>query len=145
MAKAFFRIFGRLHTFMYRLTSGRFGARVQGLRVVLVTTQGRRTGRLRTVPLGTFRDGEAYIITASNAGQKNHPGWFLNLRKEPRVRLEDGAESIEVRARVVEGDERARLWARLISLSPGYAMYERRTKRVIPMVALHAVEPQPGP
>jgi deazaflavin-dependent oxidoreductase (nitroreductase family) len=137
MARAVFRFFGAIHIFVYRLTSGRIAGRVAGLRVLLLTTTGRTSGRKRTVPLGSLKEGEAYIVIASNAGLDVHPGWFHNLRSEPRVQIQVGATLMEARARVVEGEERARLWARVVSLSPGYAIYERRTKRVIPLVALH--------
>jgi deazaflavin-dependent oxidoreductase (nitroreductase family) len=137
MARAVFRFFGAIHIFVYRLTSGRIAGRVAGLRVLLLTTTGRTSGRKRTVPLGCLKEGEAYIVIASNAGFDVHPGWFHNLRAEPRVQIQVGAALMEARARVIEGDERSRLWSRVVSLSPGYSIYERRTRRVIPLVALH--------
>jgi deazaflavin-dependent oxidoreductase (nitroreductase family) len=132
----FFRFFNGIHIFFYRLTSGRFGGRVQGLRVLLLTTEGRKTGIDRTVPLGTFEDGGAYIVIASNAGLDVHPGWFINLRSQPRVRVQIGAKPMAAEARIVEGAERERLWGRLVALSPGYRRYEKSTSRVIPLVAL---------
>jgi deazaflavin-dependent oxidoreductase (nitroreductase family) len=139
MARAFFRFFGAVHIFFYRLSSGRIAGRVQGMQVLLLTTTGRKSGRRRTVPLGSLQDGKAYVVVASNAGFDVHPGWFFNLQADPRVHLEVGGASMEARARILEGEERARLWARVISRSPGYASYERRTRRAIPLVALHPV------
>jgi deazaflavin-dependent oxidoreductase (nitroreductase family) len=136
MAKLFFRFFNRVHIFFYRLTSGRFGGRVQGLRVLLLTTKGRKTGIDRTVPLGSFEDGGAYIVIASNAGSDAHPGWFINLRSQPKVRVQIGAKPMEAEARILEGSERERLWGRLVALSPGYTRYEKSTERVIPLIAL---------
>jgi deazaflavin-dependent oxidoreductase (nitroreductase family) len=136
MTKLFFRFFNGIHIFFYRLTSGRLGGRVQGLRVLLLTTEGRKTGIDRTVPLGTFEDGGAYIVIASNAGLDVHPGWFINLRSQPRVRVQIGAKPMAAEARIVEGAERERLWGRLVALSPGYRRYEKSTSRVIPLVAL---------
>jgi len=136
MSKAFFRLFNRIHVFLYRLTGGRFGGRIQALQVLLLTTTGRRTGQPRTVPLGSFSDDGAHIVIASNGGSDRHPGWFVNLKHEPSVKVQIGSETREAEARVVHGSERARLWQRLISLAPGYAGYERSTKREIPVVAL---------
>jgi deazaflavin-dependent oxidoreductase (nitroreductase family) len=66
-----------------------------------------------------------------------HPGWFINLRSQPRVRVQIGAKAMAAEARIVEGSERERLWGRLVALSPGYARYEKSTSRLIPLVALH--------
>ena len=137
MVGAFFRFFNRIHVLVYRLIAGRVGGRVQGLQVLLLTTRGRRSGRERTVPLGTFEDRGRYIVVASNAGFDVHPGWFFNLRNEPRVRMQIGGRDLAAQARILEGEERARLWTRLVSLSPGYARYEKSTRRVIPLIALH--------
>ena len=140
MAKPLFRFFNRIHIFLYRLTAGRLGGRIQGLRVLLLSTTGRRSGKERTVPLGFFEDGGAWVITASNAGFDVHPGWFFNLRSDSRVRVEVGGKFSSAQAQIVDGEERARLWNRLISQSPGYARYEKSTKRVIPLVALRIPE-----
>jgi deazaflavin-dependent oxidoreductase (nitroreductase family) len=131
-----FRATNRIHIFVYRLTAGRFAGRVQGLTILLLTTNGRRSGNERTVPLGAFEDGGAYIVTASNAGSDVHPSWFFNLRSDSLVRIQVGARSTNARAHILEGTERARLWSHLVSLSPGYRRYERSTRRVIPLVAL---------
>ena len=144
MAKPLFRFFNRIHIFLYRLTAGRLGGRIQGLRVLLLSTTGRRSGKERTVPLGFFEDGGAWVITASNAGFDVHPGWFFNLRSDSRVRVEVAGKVSPAHAQIVDGEERARLWNRLISQSPGYARYEKSTRRVIPLVALHPVA-WPGP
>jgi deazaflavin-dependent oxidoreductase (nitroreductase family) len=136
MAKPLFRFFNRIHIFLYRLTAGSLGGRIQGLRVLLLTTKGRRSGKERTVPLGFFEDGGAWVITASNAGFDVHPGWFFNLRSDSRVRVEVGGKISSAQAQIVDGEERVRLWNRLISQSPGYARYEKSTKRVIPLIAI---------
>jgi deazaflavin-dependent oxidoreductase (nitroreductase family) len=78
-------------------------------------------------------------VIASNAGQDSHPGWFFNLRSDPRVRVEVGARAFEARARILEGEERAAAWSRVVSAAPGYGAYERRTQRIIPLVALQPV------
>ncbi len=136
MGKAFFRFFNRIHVFLYRRTGGRFGGKVQGLRILLLSTIGRRTGKTRVTPLGYFEHDGSFVIIASNAGFDRHPGWFHNLESQPRATIEIGEKVVRVEAKVMPPELRAQLWARLISLSPGYASYSRRTSRVIPLISL---------
>ena len=136
MVKALFRFFNAIHIFLFRLTRGRRGGKIQGLRVLLLSTIGRRTGKRRVTPLGYFQEDGGYIIIASNAGFDRHPGWFHNLTAQPRATIELGDRVMSVEARMVRRKEYAPLWAKLIDLSPGYARYAKRTKRLIPLVAL---------
>lgn len=103
---------------------------------LLLTTRGRRTGRVLTMPLiyGEF-DG-AYVVIASKGGAPAHPGWFHNLSAEPNVDIQVGAEKFAVTARVAEGDERARLWEEMAKIYPPYLEYQEKTDRVIPVVVL---------
>jgi deazaflavin-dependent oxidoreductase (nitroreductase family) len=133
---AAFRAATSLHALIYRATSGRWGTRIRGLPILLLTTSGRRTGRPRTTPLGYFEDRGRYVITASNSGLDRHPGWFHNLKANPAVRVQVGGRRLGAQAEVAEGSERRRLWERLMALSPSYAAYARRTSREIPMVVL---------
>ena len=136
MLAALLRALFSVYAFLYRVTGGRWGGRVQGLPVLLLTTTGRRTGRTRTTPLGYFEDRGRYVIIASNAGRDRHPGWFHNLKARPDVGLQMGDRLLGARAAVASPEERKRLWSRLIELAPGYAAYERRTTREIPIVIL---------
>ncbi len=131
-----FRFFLALHIYFYRLTRGKFGGKVQGLSILLLTTTGRKTGQKRTTPLGYFKDEGGYVITASNAGADRHPAWFLNLQADPHVIIDVKDKRFEVRAEIAGMEKRDQLWARLISLSPGYASYARKTRREIPLVIL---------
>jgi len=99
-----------------------------------------RTGQPRTWPLGYFRDGERLIVTASAGGEPAHPAWFLNLRADPRVTVQLGRETRAMRAAPAAGEERARLWARLVGDFPNYAEYQRKTAREIPVVILPPAE-----
>jgi F420H(2)-dependent quinone reductase len=137
MGKLFFRFINRIHIFLYRLTGGRFMGKVQGLRVLLLTTTGRKSGEVRTTPLGYFEQDGDYIIIASNAGFDSHPAWFHNLRSNLRTSIEVNDKKIEVIAEISGQDQRGQLWGRLIQLSPGYANYAKKTKREIPVVILH--------
>jgi F420H(2)-dependent quinone reductase len=125
---------------LYRLTDGKFGGRVQGLQVLLLTTTGRKTGEERTTPLGYFMDEGNYIITASNAGRNRHPAWFHNLRAKPHVKIEIKDRQLEAEAEVAPSEKRASLWSQLISLSPWYANYAKKTNREIPLVILHPLK-----
>ncbi len=136
MINRFFHFVHDLSISLYQLTDGKFGGRVQGLQVLLLMTTGRKTGRERTTPLGYFMENGNYIITASNAGRDTHPAWFYNLRANPHVRIEIQDRQIEAEAEVVAPQKRSALWSQLISLSPAYANYAKKTSREIPLVIL---------
>ena len=136
VGKSLFRFFNALHIFLYRRTRGRLGSKVQGLRILLLSTIGRRSGKTRVTPLGYFEHEGSYVVIASNAGFDRHPGWYHNLRSQLRVTIEVGNRVMAAEAKVVGPDAHKQLWSKLISLSPGYARYAERTRRVIPLVAL---------
>lgn len=127
---------GALHRLLYRVSGGRIGGRLWGLPVVLLTTTGRQSGKLRTVPLCSFRDGEDVVVIASYGGLDRPPAWWLNLEANPNAELLTGRTRRAVTARNAAGDERARLWAEVTARAPGYLEYERRTTREIPVVIL---------
>jgi F420H(2)-dependent quinone reductase len=133
------RYLGALHRVVYSASGGRIGLRIWGLEIVLLTTTGRRSGRPRTVPLCSLRDGEAFVVIASYGGLDRSPSWWLNLRQEPRATVRLGRTTREVVAREATDDERERLWAQVTERAPGYLDYQRRTTRRIPVVLL---EPQ---
>lgn len=139
MVNLFFRTFTRIHIFFYRLTGGKFAGKVQGLQVLLLMTTGRKTGKIRTTPLGHFEYGGGYVIIASNAGFDTYPAWFHNLKSNPQATIQVGNEWLDVKAEIAEADMRNQLWAQLIKLSPSYANYAARTRREIPMIILHPV------
>lgn len=138
MWNAVFRITTRIHAFLYRLSGGLLGGAVIGLRILLLTSQGRKTGSRRTTPLGYFMDGDDYVIIASNSGQDRHPGWYLNLQAHPEASIQVGRQTIRVNAETAGPADRGRLWTLLLQKAPGYRFYERRTRREIPVVVLHA-------
>ncbi len=125
-----------LNTLAYRLTDGRVAGQFFGAPVLLLHTIGRKTGRLRITPLCYVRDGERLVLIGSNGGAARDPAWLHNLRARPRALIQLGADRIEVRARDAEPDERERLWQRAVAMYPGYAEYQRRTDRRIPLVVL---------
>ena len=130
------KLMGRVHTLVYRATRGRFGARADGLDMLLLTTRGRRTGKLRTTPLPFFRDGDDLVLIASFGGNNRDPAWCGNLAREPKVVVQFRDRSAEFESRTAEGAERERLWRTITAEHPRYLEYQRSTERGIPVVVL---------
>lgn len=128
--------FGLLgHTVFQRAEKGA-GFFLRPMNVLLLTTIGRTTGIARTVPLPYFEyDGRTFIV-GSFAGGEKHPAWFLNLRAKPEVRVQKGTKKLSMRAVPLEGDERAKYWARLTDDWPRYGIYQAATPREIPLVEI---------
>ncbi|HWQ23909.1 MAG TPA: nitroreductase/quinone reductase family protein [Gaiellaceae bacterium] len=127
-----------LHRTLYRASGGRIGDRRGAVPILLLTTVGRVTGKRRTVPVQYLDQGERLAVVASNGGRPRHPGWFFNLRAEPRVEVEIGRERTAMHARVATEEERERLWPKVVELWSGYEEYQRGTTRRIPLVILES-------
>jgi F420H(2)-dependent quinone reductase len=126
-----------IHQWLYEKTDGRIGASLAGRPMLLLRTVGRRTGAPRTNALLTIPTGTGWAVFGSTGGGPHHPGWFHNLLADPDVEIQVGRRRIPVRARVAEGEERARLWERGNEVNDGgYDRYQSRTDRVIPVVVL---------
>jgi deazaflavin-dependent oxidoreductase (nitroreductase family) len=132
------RAFVAGHLALYRATQGRVGGRLGALRILLLTTRGRKSGRERTAPLVFFEDDARLVIVASNGGSPRDPSWWQNLRASPEATVQIGADVRPMRARLASDDERARLWPRILRENPAYASYEKKTTRVIPLVLLES-------
>jgi len=123
----------------FRSNQGRVGGRFQGAPVLLLTTQGAKTGQTRVNPVMYLdEDGVTYIF-ASFAGRATNPAWYHNLVAHPQVTVEIGTETFDATARVITGADRDRIYARQAELYPGFAEYQEKTSRVIPVVALDRV------
>ncbi|GAA1898847.1 nitroreductase family deazaflavin-dependent oxidoreductase [Asanoa iriomotensis] len=109
-----------------RLTRGRVVA-LGLIPSALLTTRGRRTGQPRDSPLLCLPDGDGYVVIGSNWGRPAQPAWALNLLADPAATLTLGGVSLPVKARLLDGEERARSWARAVTVWPGYAAYETRS------------------
>jgi deazaflavin-dependent oxidoreductase (nitroreductase family) len=108
--------------------------RETGLPVVIMTTRGARSGKVRKAPLMRVEHDGQYALVASLGGAPNNPSWYANLVADPTaVVIQDGAEPHDFIAREVEGDERARWWERAVEAYPSYADYQERTSRIIPV------------
>jgi F420H(2)-dependent quinone reductase len=137
MLKFIFRSMLSLMVSLYRTTGGRIVGKVQGLPALLLTTTGRKSGKLRTVPLGYLRDGSTYVITASYGGLPRHPAWFFNLQSHPEATVQVKKVQMQVKAETANPEKKRELCARLLEVAPGYANYQKRTSREIPMMILH--------
>ena len=130
----------RLHTWLYRVTGGAIGHRIPIVdwRSLLLTHVGHKTGRAYTIPLLYVPDGERFVVVGSNAGDAKPPAWWRNLQARPDARAQVGAREHAVRARLTQGEERARLWAALVANYRDYARYERKTRgtRELPVIVL---------
>ena len=124
------------HTLLYRATRGRLGRRLARHDILLLTTTGRASGRPHTVPLLYLREESGLVVIASFAGHDRHPAWYLNLQAHPRAEVQIEGERFAVAARQATPEERPRLWARALAEHPGYAGYQGRTTRLIPVVVL---------
>lgn len=136
-----------LDRFVYRVTRGRgmFTSALAGLPIVLLTTQGAKSGREVTVPLvGLPLEDGAIAVIASNWGSPQHPGWYHNLRAHPAATVTVDGRRVAVQAREAEGVERGRLWQLGMTVYPGWSGYERRASpRQIPVMLLEPTEVDP--
>jgi deazaflavin-dependent oxidoreductase (nitroreductase family) len=120
----------------FRANHGHVGGRFEGATLLLLHTQGARSGTRYTNPVVYLADGGRYVVFASKAGAPSNPGWYHNLKAHPDVSIEVGDRTIEVTANELTGTERDRLFARQVEIAPGFAAYQAKTERVIPVVAL---------
>ena len=126
----------KFHTWLYRVSGGRIGGRLGDLPVLLLTVKGRKSGEPRTVALNYLVDEGTYVVFASHAGEDRDPPWWLNLRDAGEADVQIGTRRFHVKAHAAEGDARERLYMRVKSIDPAYAVYEQRTKREIAAVIL---------
>ena len=132
-----FRLFTRLHVLLYRLSGGRIGGTLSGVQILLLESVGRKTGQRRTTPLAYIRDGDNYVVTASNGGEPHHPGWYYNLHSQPQTVIQVIDQHISVEVEQANPEERRRLWAELVKRNPRFDEYRRKTSREIAMFILH--------
>ena len=111
----------------------------QGGAVLLLTTTGAKTGEPRIAPLMYTRDGDRYVVVASKGGAPAHPAWFVNLLAEPAVTVEVGRETFVAQAIVTSGSERDRLFAAHAAEFPFFTGFQKKTRRVIPVVGLERI------
>ena len=123
----------------FRENHGRVGGPVEGAPLLLLHTTGAKTGAERVSPLMYLPDGDRFVIFASKAGSDTNPAWYHNVKANPRAKIEVGDDTVTVVADEVTGSERDALYRKQAELYTGFADYEKKTSRVIPVIALSAV------
>jgi deazaflavin-dependent oxidoreductase (nitroreductase family) len=124
----------------FRANAGKVGGPFDGAPMLLLHHVGARTGTERVNPLVYLPDGDDFVIFASKGGANTNPDWFHNLRANPETTIEVGTDTVRVKAREAEGEERDRLWETIKAARPGFADYEQKTSRRIPVVVLHRAD-----
>lgn len=124
-----------VHRAVFRVSKGRLASTGFRMPVLELTTVGRKSGKRRSTMLTSpVQDGDGLVLVASYGGDDRHPTWFLNLRDNPKVEVTMGGETRPMKARVASAEEKAELWPRVVAAYKGYAQYQTRTERDIPLV-----------
>ncbi|MEW1647390.1 nitroreductase family deazaflavin-dependent oxidoreductase [Streptomyces sp. NPDC091219] len=111
-----------------------------GMPVILLTTVGAKSGKIRKTPLMRVEHDGVYAVVASQGGAPKHPVWYFNVQADPHVELQDGPRKWDLTAREVTGDEKATWWERAVAAYPPYAEYQTKTDRQIPVFVLEAAD-----
>ena len=128
------------HVHRYVETDGREGHEWRGVPTLLLTTRGRKSGKLRRTALIYGKDGEErYLLVASKGGAPEHPSWYLNLTEHPEVEVQVGADKFAARARTADAQEKPRRWRVMASIWPDYDGYQKKTGRDIPVVIVERI------
>jgi deazaflavin-dependent oxidoreductase (nitroreductase family) len=120
----------------YESSGGERANTLRGVPIIVLTSLGARSGKLRKTPLMRVEHDGKYAVVASLGGAPKHPVWYYNVKEHPEVELQDGAQPRDMVARELAGDERAEWWERAVGVWPDYAEYETRTDRLIPVFLL---------
>ncbi len=126
---------------LYESSGGKEGTTLRGLPVIILTTKGAKSGKIRKTALMRVEHDGTYAAVASLGGAPKHPVWYFNVLSEPHVELQDGPVKRDYQAREVTGEEKALWWDRAVAAYPDYADYQRKTDRQIPVFVL---EPRAG-
>jgi len=124
----------------YEATGGREANLLQGVPIIVLTSVGAKSGKLRKTALMRVEHEGKYAVVASKGGAPEHPAWYWNLVKNPHVELQDGEVRKDYRARQLEGEERAEWWDRSVAVWPDYANYQTKTDRQIPVFVLEPID-----
>ncbi|MET4646625.1 nitroreductase family deazaflavin-dependent oxidoreductase [Streptomyces sp. NPDC006539] len=125
----------------FESSGGTEGTTMRGMPVIILTTRGAKSGKIRKTPLMRVEHDGAYAVVASLGGAPRHPVWYHNITADPRVELQDGPVRQDMNAREVTGDEKRVWWERAVEAFPDYADYQEKTDRQIPVLVL---EPAAG-
>ena len=134
--KSLYKLFIKFHVWVYRMTSGMLMSRFGDMEILLLSTRGRKTGQIHTVPLTYIDKGGEYYLAASAGGKPTHPAWYFNMVEMDTVLVQIKDQEIMARVEVLLGTERERVWHEFLKLSEVYAQYQAKTDREIPIVRL---------
>ena len=126
----------RDHIRGYVESNGKNGHLWRGVHTLLLTTHGRKTGKLHRTALIYGQDGKNFLIVASNGGAPKHPNWYQNLVLDPKVEIQVGADKYTANARTASKEEKPRLWKLMAEIFPNYLDYQAKTTREIPVVII---------
>jgi deazaflavin-dependent oxidoreductase (nitroreductase family) len=121
---------------LYERTGGAEGNTMRGKPVIILTSRGAKSGKIRKTPLMRVEHDGLYAVVASQGGAPEHPTWYHNLVADPHVELQDGPVRQDLTARELTGDEKAAWWERAVAAWPDYAAYQQKTDRQIPVFVL---------
>jgi deazaflavin-dependent oxidoreductase (nitroreductase family) len=125
---------------LFESTNGTEGNLLQGKPIIVLTTLGAKSGKIRKTPLMRVEHDGEYVVVASKGGAPEHPTWYYNIVDAPLVELQDGAVRKDYTPRELSGDERAVWWDRAVEAWPAYADYAKKTDRLIPLFLLTPAE-----
>jgi len=124
----------------FRANEGKVGGHFEGKTLLLLHAQGAKSGQVRINPAACVRNGDRFVVIASNNGAETHPAWYYNLVANPQVTVEFGTETFQAQATVAEEPERTRLFDKMAEMMPGFNDYRKNTTRVIPVIVLTPVK-----
>ena len=134
---ALYKVATRIHLALFNVSKGRILGKAFGMPVVELVTTGRKSGKERSTMLAaSIADGDRVVLVASYGGDDRHPAWYLNLQANPEVKVTIAGSTHPMIARTATEEERGELWPRITSVFEGYARYQERTERPIPVVIL---------
>ncbi len=136
MKDVFIKWFMRLNVFLIRISKGKVGGQLGTQSILILETTGRKSGKPRSTPVAYFEYEGRYLLVGSNWGKPIDAGWVLNLRHQPRARIEVKGQSITVQAREAQGDEYARLWQYVTARHRPYLQYQQSISRRLPIMVL---------
>jgi deazaflavin-dependent oxidoreductase (nitroreductase family) len=126
----------------FRANNGVVGGNFAGMTLLLLHTAGAKSGLPRVNPVAYTRDGERYVVIASKGGAPTNPDWYYNIVATPEVRVEVGADTFQAQATVLPEPERTQLYDQMAAIYPGFAEYQRKTDRTIPVIVLRRTAPE---
>lgn len=139
MKNIFIKWFMAINAFLIRISRGRVGTQLGTQQILILSTVGRKSGQIRSIPIAYFFHEGKYLIVESNWGKDNHADWYFNLQSQPHATIEVKGKTISANARFAEGEEYTRLWEYLTKKHPPYLEYQKMTKRKIPIAIFEEI------